>query len=185
MNVKMKRLGTSEKEIEKLRSLGFKYDKRTVRQMIAANNKTTGASLDSIKKLEFDIGSSLPDDYKDFLISYDGGLPEPAAFDIPRENNSSIVKEFFGLDTPLLTASIEYNRRMYENRIPKKFLVIGCDVFGNRIILGIKNDNYGEIFFWDHENEADEDNVEEYYENIYLISKNFSDFLNSLRNPEK
>lgn len=183
MNIVIKPLGCSEEQLNNWKKKGFSYDKRTARQMLEAFKKESGASLDAINELELIIGASLPRDYKEFMLKYDGGVPEPAAFDIQEESNSSVVKAIFGLETPLVNSSVKYNIDLYKNRIPNDFMPIGSDAFGNRIVLGVRDKWAGKIFFWDHERESDE--VGGYYGNIFLISNSFEDFLLGLREQKE
>lgn len=185
MAITINPLGCSEAQLDAWRKKGFSYDKRTARQMILAFNKVPGATQESIDGFEKSLGIKLPDDYREFIYKYDGGVPDPAVFDINKERDSSVVKELFGLETPLTASSLKYNLSLYENRIPSKFIPIGSDVFGNKIILGVGGDNFGAIFFWDHENEASDEDVQTYHSNIFLISESFDDFLGKLRLPKE
>ena len=59
-------------------------------------------------------------------------------------------------------------------------MVIGADAFGNRVVLDLKGETAGGIYFWDHEDEAEGD-AENYDRNIYFIARDFSDFIENLR----
>lgn len=181
MTLNIKPLGCSENELNAWRKMGISYDKRTAKQMVAAFNKIPGALPESINHFEKVLKITLPLDYRAFMLKYDGGIPEFTTFNILEDNNASVLSELFGLDTPLVTSSLEYNRCLYQDRIPADLLPIGGDVFGNRVVLGIKGERYGKIFFWDHENEAEEQASQIYYDNIFLISENFNTFLSELK----
>ena len=103
----IKPLGSSEEQIASWQKMGIKYDKRTIKQMIAAYHTPPGATEQSILKFESTLPAKLPEDYRKFLLMHDGGVPDPPAFNIPSENNSSVIKELFGLDTPRRYNTIE------------------------------------------------------------------------------
>lgn len=81
--------------------------------------------------------------------------------------------------------------KTYQNKIPKKCLPIGTDGSGNLILISLNEHNYSYILFWNHENEWDEEDYEEEsggrsfeenmkYQNIYLLAKGFTYFLERL-----
>lgn len=61
----------------------------------------------------------------------------------------------------------------YSDRISKDFLPIAAAAGGNVICIGIANNNYGKIFFWDHEDEYNG-------ESLLCLADDFNSFLNSL-----
>jgi len=73
----------------------------------------------------------------------------------------------------------------YKNRIPDNFLPISSNEFGDLICLCTQGERIGQIFYWDHENEWDEEDYfdefgvqmpeEVKFQNIYLIGKNLYD----------
>ena len=63
-----------------------------------------------------------------------------------------------------------FNMSMFEDRISRNFLVIGCDPGGNQICLSAAGEDSGKVYFWDHEDEVDE-GEEPDYENVYLIAE--------------
>ena len=75
--------------------------------------------------------------------------------------------------------------KIYKNRIPDNFLPISSNEFGDLICLCTQGERTGQIFYWDHENEWDEeDYIDDFgvpmpeevkLQNIYLIGKNLYD----------
>lgn len=109
-----------------------------------------------ISKIENELDVQLPQDYKNFLLKNNGGSPvEGWIFDFtqiipesdePFENNS-VIRKFSALsELPFF-----YGNLIAEELIPKKFLPIASDPFGNEILLCADQDNYGRIYFADHE----------------------------------
>jgi hypothetical protein len=128
---------------------------------------------------------NLPKTYREFLLSYNGGIPENnLVFDYVDDNNTlgSNLRYLFGI-TPEDNLNVLRYIETYENRIPKTMFPIATDDFGNLILIGVKNPYRGKVYFWDHEMEADEEE-QPYYENIFLISSSFEEFIEGLKEEE-
>jgi hypothetical protein len=119
----------------------------------------------------------LPEDYKNFMLQYNGGYPMPNSFKI-KKYGASMMDCFYGINAKTDIRDMEYNKKIYKKRVPKEFLIIGADQLGNLILIGIKDKYINKIYFWWHEEESDTD--EPVYTNIYMIADNFNTFLNSL-----
>ena len=75
--------------------------------------------------------------------------------------------------------------------MPKYFLSIGSDIFGNQICISLNDEEYGYIYWWDHENEwydfyyfeetGKEMPEEVKYQNLHLIAHSFTEFLKNLQ----
>jgi hypothetical protein len=85
--------------------------------------------------------------------------------------------------------SLVGNRRQYLGRIPDMLTPIGRDSFGNQICIGIGGQEYGKIFFWEHENEIEFDDSREedgtiprdiLFARVSLVADSFVDFLRQL-----
>lgn len=147
--------------------------------------------IESIEKLKHCI---LPADYKEFLLKHNGGSPNFDAFEIKNyfpDGRSSIdsIDYFFGIchdkQSVMRSYDIFDKTKCYKGRITEELLPIACDPFGNRICIGIKDQYYGKIYFWDHENEAGARNpfdntIKPWWKNITLIADSFTDLLNNL-----
>jgi hypothetical protein len=138
------------------------------------------AAVEAIEAFEKRHDIKLPDDYRTFLASQNGGRPEMASrvFTFQKEGGSisdSLVDWFSGL-IESEDYSLEEDFNVYKNRIPKGMLPIACDPFGNRILLGVRTPSGSGIWFWDHEIEPT--SVRE--SGIYKIADNFEQFIESL-----
>jgi SMI1-KNR4 cell-wall len=132
----------------------------------------------AINVFEDFIGTKLPLDYKNYLISLNGGRPEKATFDIPNQGNSA-VNRFFSLVSKVKSETLIFNIKIYKDRVPEEMLPIGNDPGGNLIVLSLKGRQRGGVFFWDHDLEAD-DEQQPFYKNITILSQDFSSFLSAL-----
>lgn len=90
------------------------------------------------------------------------------------------MQYFYGFNSANNSDDMVWNYKMFKGRMPKFYLPIGCDPGGNQICLAVKGQNYGQVFFWDHEFEAD-DGCEPTEENLTRIASSFDAFLDSLR----
>jgi hypothetical protein len=145
--------------------------------MIIKNFPLCGkTSVTEIAKFEREISAQLPTDYREFLLKHNGGSPKPNSFKIA-DGSTSCVNWLFGLGSVSNDHSIRKELINYHDRIPKELLPIGDDPGGNVICLSIRGKTMGHVFFWDHEEEADEDPT---WENVHLIANSFNEFLNIL-----
>ena len=125
--------------------------------------------------IEFEekLGARLPEDFREYLLKYNGGLPEPNNFNI--HNDCSSIHHMFGIhDGPEYT-SLKWNVEINTTAIPNLLMPFADDPFGNILCIGVKGDVKGEIFFWDHEVCEDGN-----WSDIVKISDSFTLFINSL-----
>lgn len=137
-----------------------------------------------LKMIEDKFGINLPKEYREFLISRNGGQPDPDSLPIIENGKLSdvAVRQFFKIGVKG-DYSFEENFQIFkisEERLPVSLVPIGEDVFGNLFCISVGIDDYGKIYFWDHEGEMRksdelEDNV--YPSNVYLISDSFGQIL--------
>lgn len=64
--------------------------------------------------------------------------------------------------------------------MPTGILPIGHDPGGNYICIALTDENYGQIYFYDHEEPNEDSNGNVNWNNLYLVAKSFSEFLNKL-----
>jgi hypothetical protein len=139
---------------------------------------------EKLDALEQQLRIKLPDEYRHFLLTQNGGRPSPAGFDFiggsGRLEDSS-VKFFLGVhDGEFSNFKHKFETfKIRVKRMPEELVPIANDSFGNYICLAISGKHKGAVFFWDHENEADE-GEEPTYANVYLIKPSLQEFLDSL-----
>lgn len=124
------------------------------------------------------ICGTLPDDYRTFLKTENGGRPKPNRFQFLTKDGKkeeSTVHYFFALYDGRV-GGIKKTLDRYRNRIVAGYLPIAIDPFGNLIILGFADQNKMYVCFWDHEKEAELPNIS----NIYVIARSFSEFVQQL-----
>ena len=139
-----------------------------------------------VADFEASLGCKLPEDYREFLVSCNGGhvggalwfkgpTPDGQTADAGVHHVGGFRKENY--------LSMNWRRECYEGRIPNALLWIMDDPFGNAICLGIFGDSRGKVYFWDHENEPEDDwdGSIETAGNIQLLANGFVEFVAGLK----
>ncbi|MFN0204346.1 MAG: SMI1/KNR4 family protein [Bacteroidia bacterium] len=123
----------------------------------------------------------IPMPFKTFLLEYNCGevTDEKNVFNIPKMKNESILRQFFGIYEGI--GSLDYVHRTFtsRNRFPAHYFAIGSDMLGNLILMGQAEKNFGQIYYWDHENEVD-DGKKPHEKNIYKVAKDLNSFIDGL-----
>ena len=91
-----------------------------------------------------------------------------------RSFGESTVRHFFHMNMPGSPISLERKCDLLGDRFPSGTLPIGCDSFGNYVLLRCGGDRDGEVLFWDHE--VDEDEAEP----TMVLAASFTAFANDL-----
>jgi SMI1 / KNR4 family (SUKH-1) len=106
------------------------------------------------------LGCRIPEDYRVFLISCNGGYVGGKLWftgPTPTGQKADAGVHHIGGFRPERHFSLVRARSRYAGRIPDDPLWIMDDPFGNAICLAIRGQHCGRVYFWDHENEPDED----------------------------
>lgn len=74
-----------------------------------------------------------------------------------------------------MDGNLESKNFIFDGEIPEGFITIACDPGGNQILLKVVDKNVGEIYFWDHDVDSDEEN------NMHFITNSLNEFLKMLR----
>jgi len=142
-----------------------------------------------IEKYIKELNINLPEDYKQHLIKYNGGHPikDGAPMINPiDESETDIGIDWFlaiyeGESSNFLKAYHTF--KIWQKRMPDELIPIANASCGDKICMSVKGDNYGKIYYWEHEIEASE-GEEPDYSNVHLIANSFTDFINSLYETE-
>src|SRR5262245_8123323 len=123
----------------------------------------------AIAGLERRLGRTLPNDYRSFLLKYNGGVPELNSFPIPQIGEGGI-NAFFGIREGKNDDDLEAERRRMKDRMPKHLLPIAEAEGGNLVCISFGAKDHGSVYFWDHEEEADEDELPD-HTNLYKLAE--------------
>ncbi|WP_137940452.1 SMI1/KNR4 family protein [Chitinivorax sp. B] len=112
-----------------------------------------------------------PEEYRAFLLKFNGGTPEFCSIDIPgMEDSPTDVKVFFGIDRKYETSNIDWNIQLlneFEFDIP--LLPIASDSGGSIFCIECGSNN---VVFLD---------MNESPCAVYEVAKTFEEFLSAIR----
>lgn len=132
-----------------------------------------------IISLERDIGCSLPEEYRKFLLEHNGGIPKPDGFSLVYWGGKSEDDRvsFYGLGPSVRKShNLSWVLECFEGRIPSELISIGDDPGGNQICLCIRGEQSGSLYFWDHELE----HTPPTYKNTVMLASSFLEFIEGL-----
>ena len=152
-----------------------------------ANNQVT---IDDIKKVEKELNINLPEDYKQYLVKYNGGHPikdsfpliEIYDFDRYGWGKSTIydceINRFHAICDDYYDNFVKSNK--YKVDILDNFIIIGGSSGGDSICINVeKGKDYGKIYYSGHDWDIGPD-----FASHALIANSFTDFINSLYETE-
>jgi hypothetical protein len=144
-----------------------------------------------IRTFENELGTRLPEDYRQFLLRHAGGhAPEPGYIDVPGWD-ATVLQAFFGLEdgSPYrLDADGFGNLSVGSSR---RLLQIAEDPNGQAFVLDLRLATFGHVYVHDHDgppNETvvidtagfDQDDIEEAVF-FHVVANSFDGFLGMLR----
>jgi hypothetical protein len=176
-NLKFRKLGLSEAEIKAQAGVEYRLDKRTskiYRSMYDTGNPTD----EDIRGFESSVGR-IPEDYKNFLKSNNGGIP--SANLLKTQSNERVINSLLALKAPSgFGDSIKSHMMVYDGRIPSHTIPIASAGGGDLILLNVDPRKFGEVLYWDHNFESDGEDASDYFDNTEVVSDSFSAFLDKL-----
>lgn len=122
-------------------------------------------SVARVAEMEARYGMRLPPEYRAFLCKYNGGFTPKTSFRVGKA--ASDLRGFFGGGS----AKLNFGNLHLDGWVAGKLFPIACDSFGNYIAIGLGEESYGKIYFYDHETE----------DKIGLICDSFHTFLGHCR----
>ena len=158
-------------------------EKMNLFQVHKLNKPMRSPTIDEVKQIENEIGSTLPSDYVNFLIHFGGLFLSTASASFYRSDD---VIDTIGVETiygflPDNVDDIISNYHTYQSRMPNELIPIACDAGAGEICLSVSGDNKGAVYYWDRYLEEDPEEGEEVgYSNLFLIARTFDEFINSL-----
>lgn len=137
-----------------------------------------------INNLEKKIGILLPEDYKNFLLTYNGGIFNQ------EENSQILIKELkeiiyldvmYGIDTGERCADIDFWMEEFNADLLPEALVIGDDLRLGLIVLICNGENSG-VYYWDDSYNFEASNDEN---NMYFLANSFSEFCQLVKKDDE
>jgi hypothetical protein len=124
-------------------------------------------------------GVALPASYREFLLATNGGRPERDLLSVPglQGNVLSRIHLFFGLNDPIESCNLDWNLKIFGDRIPAGFLPIGTTEGVDKICLSALKERAGAVFYWDGHARGDE-------RSLHFLAEDFASFISSLQADE-
>lgn len=131
---------------------------------------------DMINDYEKHIGFDLPDDYKYFLMQYNGGKIKDGVIFVGEIEEKIPLHVLYGLNVEKGLDLQKWNDEYQDDLLPNS-IIIGHDYGGEFIVL-INDPEKKGIYFWDHMFSFEQSNEEH---NTYFIANSFQEFINELK----
>lgn len=117
-------------------------------------------------------GVQLPQQYREFLLKYNGGYPKPYYFTISKEQGIGMVNIFYGIGE--MYDNLDKKIDIFDDIFDAGFIPIADDSGGNQICLGLTEMHFGNVYFWIHDEDPED------MDNMYFLAKDFLGFLEKL-----
>lgn len=142
--------------------------------------ETTGPTITAADVDDFEaaIGTPLPADYKQFLLTVNGGIPTDSDVNEPTQRVVGIVG-FFSLAVPSGDLSMQEALRTWRNRYPGWMLPVALCQGSCLLLLTLNSDYEGEVVYWDHDAESEDDEPPT-IDNLSHVADSFTELLDSL-----
>jgi hypothetical protein len=103
----------------------------------------------AVARLERSLSVRFPEDYRAFLLTVNGGRPDPAClrFEHVGETESFRVHFFFGVDDPMESCDLKWNAEITRETRTREILPIAIDELGCRFYLTVRGPRVGEVLF--------------------------------------
>jgi len=131
------------------------------------------ASDADIKGLEQFFKLALPQEYRNFLTMYTGGVPTPNR--VVTDDHEDCIGEIFSI------VAIQ-DKELYEyfgHPADTMFIPIASTIGGNIYLLQVHGEEKGRVMSWDHSS-VDAAGEVALYNDLHFIADNFSDFINCI-----
>lgn len=129
------------------------------------------APPERVAELEQRLRRPLPAAYRRYLTENDGGR---------LDDNHDAVQSVFGVGEVPDWANLWKKLDVYRGRVPEWLLPVANDEYGNLFCLSLRASDEGSVWFWDHEEEADEGEPPA-EDNLTFKAETWPRFLASLR----
>jgi len=133
-----------------------------------------------VGQFESRFGLQFPDEYRRFLIAYNGSIPTPKRFETEDGKVDSMVVRFFSMYDPEDDAlEDEYTDITLDGEISSNLLPIAIDPLEDRIVISLSGDNTGAVSDWNWGEEPDPSTCS--YRYMRRIASSFDAFLAKLK----
>jgi hypothetical protein len=152
-------------------------------------------TLEKIAEIEKTIAHQLPQQYKDFILKFNGGKTDLNCFKVHYNGQEwaddieeALLRSFHSMPEHKYYNFLK-NQRFYKDRVPSDTILIADTPGRDKVLLGVEGENMGKVFYWNGEYEvAEEEPAEEGfqadYSNVGFVANSFNEFLKGLYTME-
>ncbi|MFG6460926.1 SMI1/KNR4 family protein [Roseateles sp. DXS20W] len=143
-----------------------------------------------VQAAEQALGVKFPADYRGYLLSLNGGYPEPDGFDIQwapgqvcgEDWRRTSMSWFHAITDDDVGDLLKINRVDFAGRLPPGTLAIASDAGGNQLLLALGGPHAGKVLLWIKDHEAS-DGQTPGYDNVGFVADSFEDFIQNRLTP--
>lgn len=138
--------------------------------------------LKIIEDFEKSRGIVLPDDYKNFLLEYNGGTPEVkySTFWVGELNENMILDTLYGLNIEKRGLNLEFMNNEFGDEELSDVIIIGSDP-GSGLIVLVNYEGMKGVYYWDDQLNFEQSTEDD---NMYKVADSFDEFITNLKVPE-
>ncbi len=137
------------------------------------------ATNEQIQTAEVQYNVKLPEDYKRFLLLYNGGEPLNNVVRWQADgSHEETLERFLSVDTAV-PGNLNVYMERYLGRVPLELIPIAHDPGGNLFCMAVDGPAVGSIYFWNHDYEAEIGEAPT-YKNLTLICNSFDNLCSLL-----
>ncbi|RYL13602.1 SMI1/KNR4 family protein [Acinetobacter baumannii] len=168
-NIEFDKIAKSEQQLQSLSFIGINYNKKLKKALTEEYKNPSIVDINMLKDLEDKYNLVLTEEYKNFLLETNGGVPSKSIFDLTKKKDV-VIGHFFTLYSKVEMYTLENNNNSLIS-FPMGYFSIGDTVNGDYILINlILNDSdYGAIFIFFHEKDE-----------LKKVSNSFNEFLDKL-----
>jgi hypothetical protein len=138
-------------------------------------------SAADVQRYEQRLGVTFPEDYRNFLLTTNGGIPTPSRFDVPDEDYYVRLNFLYAIKNEHAISDLVYELEDLTSRmsgkLPDGFIVIGHDPGDSKFLLGTRGEHASQVWYWDSERLMSSTSPAQ---NTYWLADSFTDFLSGL-----
>lgn len=107
-----------------------------------------------IAEFEASRGTTLPSEYREFLLQWNGcdfqGMPAFPLLEFDDPSDVGGVERLYGLAPPEVIGNLHGEQHGYEfnERVPRHILAIGSNAFCERIAISLSGTDRGTVYLW-------------------------------------
>lgn len=147
---------------------------------VAFENSFPAVNTKAIERTEKLLKTSLPEEYKEFLQTVNGGVPSPSEFALAESDQRACIDFFYGVGAKRERLDLAYQQQQMIGRtggdMPEGFVAIGFDPGNAPYFISTKGEKAGAVFIFDPDGFLDPGRKPK----LHLVTHRFLDMLDRL-----